>query len=199
MLTMNKDQYRFSCNGQRKYRLEEMIEQGTYNALIGQTNYYDSNQISFEESHLIFKKCLSDGFAWEVLQVYSSSPNVTFTWRHFGPMMNSFHCRALSGQSYQSDPTKQMIELFGMCKVTINSLFQIEDLQVFYDPNQLFQQLTQINPFAPFQTFSSQSNSRSTLPIEHRSIHFKDSSRNRLEEKRKNSTKNGSSKICVLL
>ena len=37
-----------------------------------------------------------------------------------------------------------------MCKATINDQFQIQDLQIFYDPNQLFTQLTEISPFAPF-------------------------------------------------
>ncbi len=43
-----------------------MLKQGTYNGLIGQTNYYHSNAISFEESHLAFKRSLGEGFAWEV-------------------------------------------------------------------------------------------------------------------------------------
>jgi hypothetical protein len=43
-----------------------------------------------------------------------------------------------------------MIKLFGMCKATVNDKYQIQDLQVFYDPNQLFAQLTEISPFAPF-------------------------------------------------
>jgi hypothetical protein len=33
------------------------------------------------------------------------------------------------------------------CKATVNEQFQIQDLQVFYDLNQLFTQLTEISPF----------------------------------------------------
>ena len=97
-----------------------MLQQGTYNALIGQTNYYDSTLISFEDSHLAFKRSLGEGFAWEVLEVYSGPPNVTFTWRHFGKMTDYFCCPGLSDLSYK------------------------------VDPNQLFTQLTEISPFAPF-------------------------------------------------
>jgi hypothetical protein len=148
--TVDLDNYRFSCNGQQKYSGWEMLKQGTYNALIGQTNYYDSNAISFEESHLAFKRSLGEGFAWEVLEVYSGPPKVTFTWRHFGRMTDYFSCPGLSGLVYKVDPTNRMIKLYGMCKATVNEQFQIQDLQVFYDPNQLFAQLTEISPFAPF-------------------------------------------------
>jgi len=127
-----------------------MLQQGTYNALIGQTNYYDSTLISFEDSHLAFKRSLGEGFAWEVLEVYSGPPNVTFTWRHFGKMTDYFCCPGLSGLSYKVDPTNKMVKIYGMCKATINDQFQIQDLQIFYDPNQLFTQLTEISPFAPF-------------------------------------------------
>ena len=150
-LTIDVDAYRFSCNGQETYLAKQMIEQGTYNVLIGQTNYYDGKATEFEESHSMFKKCLGEGFAWEVLEVYSPPPHVTFKWRHFGRMTDSFSGRSLSGHLYQVPPTNKLIELFGMCKATINEKFQIQDLQIFYDPNQLFAQLTEISPFAPFE------------------------------------------------
>ncbi len=158
--TIDFDKYRFSCNGQQKYTAMEMIKQGTYNALIGQTNYYDSNAISFEDSHLAFKRSLGEGFAWEILEVYSGPPTVTFTWRHFGRMTDYFSCPGLSGLVYKVDPTNRMIKLYGMCKVTVNEQFQIEDLQVFYDPNQLFTQLTEISPFAPFARLNLQGSSQ---------------------------------------
>ena len=127
-----------------------MIKIGTYNALIGQTSYYDSSGMAFEESHVAFKRSFGEGFAWEVLEVYSGPPTVTFSWRHFGRMTDYFSCRGLSGLVYKVDPTNKMIKLFGMCKVTVNEQYQIQDLQIFYDPNQLFAQLTEISPFAPF-------------------------------------------------
>jgi hypothetical protein len=133
-----------------------MLKQGTYNALIGQTNYYDSSAISFEESHLAFKRSLGEGFAWEVLEVYSGPPTITFKWRHFGKMTDYFSCPGLSGLVYKVDPTNKMIKVYGMCKATVNQKYQIQDLQVFYDPNQLFTQLTEICPFAPFARLNSQ-------------------------------------------
>ncbi len=98
-----------------------MLKQGTYNALIGQTNYYDSNAISFEESHLAFKRSLGEGFAWELLEVYSGPPKVTFTWRHFGRMTDYFSCPGLSGLVYEVDRENRM------CTATVDEKYQIQD------------------------------------------------------------------------
>jgi len=106
-----------------------MLKQGAYNALIGQTNYYDLNAISSEESHLAFKRSLDEGFAWEVLEVYSGPPKVTFTWRDFGRMTDYVSCPGLSGLVYKVDRANRM------CTATVNEKYQIQDLQFFYDPN----------------------------------------------------------------
>ncbi|UJR34848.1 hypothetical protein I4U23_027629 [Adineta vaga] len=158
--TVDLDNYRFSCNGQQKYNGWDMVKQGTYNALIGQTNYYDSSLISFDESHLVFRRSLGEGFAWEVLEVFSGPPTVTFTWRHFGRMTDYFSCTGLSGLVYKADPTNKMVKIYGMCIATINDQYQIQDLQVFYDPTQLFTQLTEICPYAPFMKLSNQNSNQ---------------------------------------
>lgn len=170
--TVDLNHYRFSVNGQQKYTAGQMLKQGTYNALIGQTNYYDSNAISFEDSHSAFKRSLGEGFAWELLEVYSGPPTVTFSWRHFGKMTDYFSCPGLSGLVYKVDPTNKMIKVFGMCKATVNESFQIQDLQIFYDPSQLFTQLTEISPFAPFIKLPNNRSIQSTNQeqINHHSI-----------------------------
>jgi len=149
--TVDLDNYQFSYNGLQKRTGWEMLEIGTYNALIGDSPYYSASSTSFEDSHEMFRKTLGEGFAWEVLEVFSGPPNVTFTWRHFGKMTNEFKgCSGISGIPYKVEPTNKMIEIFGMCKATVNDQLKIQDLQVFYDPNQLFVQLTENCPFAPF-------------------------------------------------
>lgn len=127
-----------------------MLKKGTYNALLGESAYYSSSSISFEDSHYAFRNTLGEGFAWEVLEVFSGPPNVTFTWRHFGKMTNEFKGCGFSGFPYKVDPTNKMIELYGMCKATVNDQLKIQDLQVFYDPNQLFVQLLESCPHAAF-------------------------------------------------
>ena len=41
-------------------------------------------ELSFEESHELFRGFFTDGFPWEVLRVLSGPPTVLFTWRHWG-------------------------------------------------------------------------------------------------------------------
>jgi hypothetical protein len=133
----------------------EMLKKGTYNALLGDSVYYNSSSISFEDSHNSFRDTLGEGFAWEVLEVFSGPPNVTFTWRHFGKMTKEFKCSGMSGISYKVEPSNKMIEIYGMCKATVTDQLKIQDLQVFYDPNQLFIQLLEKCPHAPFATAPS--------------------------------------------
>jgi len=149
--TVDLGHYTFSCNGGQKYSGHEMLKQGTYNALIGETAYYSSKSINFEDSHKAFKQTFGDGFAWELIELYSGPPNVTFKWRHFGVMTDSFSCPGLSGLVYRAEATNKMVELYGMCVAKVTDDLKIQDLQVFYDPSQLFTQLTEICPFSPFQ------------------------------------------------
>ncbi|CAF4502535.1 unnamed protein product, partial [Rotaria sp. Silwood2] len=154
-ITIDLENYRFSCNGQEPFTAHQMSQIGTYSALIGDSQYYNSSLISFEEGHAAFLHAMGEGFAWELLEVYSGPPNITFRWRHFGRMTDSFSCRSLSGHLYTVDPTKKMINIYGMCKMTVTADMKIQELQIFYDPNQLFTQLAEICPFAPFETVSS--------------------------------------------
>ena len=155
--TVDLENYRFSSNGQCKRTGEEMIEIGTYNALIGETMYYSSKALSFEDSHEAFRNTLGEGFAWEVLQVFSGPPHVTFTWRHFGKMTGELKCSGLAGVPYTVPPSNKLVEVFGMCKATVNDQLKIQDLQVFYDPSQLFTQMLESCPHAPFATYNKSS------------------------------------------
>ena len=73
MLTQSSTRctHRFSCNGGPKYSAQEMLNMGTYNALIGETSYYSAKNTDFEESHRVFRESLGKGFSWEALEVYS--------------------------------------------------------------------------------------------------------------------------------
>ncbi|CAF1514856.1 unnamed protein product, partial [Didymodactylos carnosus] len=127
-----------------------MLKQGTYNALIGETTYYNSAAISFEESHVEFKRALGEGFGWKLLELYSGPPIVSFKWNHFRPITDYISCRGLSGLIYKAYPTNKMVNIFGMCIARVIEDLRIQDLQVFFDPNQLFTKLTEICLDAPF-------------------------------------------------
>ncbi|CAF1321154.1 unnamed protein product [Didymodactylos carnosus] len=148
--TVDLANYRFSCNGGQKYTGHEISRQGTYNVLLGETAYYNSKLITFEESHLAFKRTFGEGFAWEVIELYSGPPTVSFKWRHFGRMTGLFSCSNQAGGIYKADATHNMVELYGVCVVKVNEHLMIQDFQIFYDPNQLFTQLTEICPYLPF-------------------------------------------------
>ncbi|KAG1226370.1 hypothetical protein G6F68_019756 [Rhizopus microsporus] len=78
--TIDRKKYKFSCNGLKSQTIDEMLEVGTYNALIGDTELYKASEMDFSESHKLFKRALRT-FSWEVLQVYSGPPVVAFKWR----------------------------------------------------------------------------------------------------------------------
>mgnify|MGYP003507334812 FL=1 len=54
-----------------------MLDVGTYNALIGDTEHYKASELDFIQSHKLFKRALRV-FSWEVIKVYSAPPNVAF-------------------------------------------------------------------------------------------------------------------------
>ncbi|CAF3583509.1 unnamed protein product [Rotaria sp. Silwood1] len=153
--TVDVDNYRFSCNGQCKYTADDLVKLGTYNTLIGKTAYYNASMMTLAESQMAFLRAFGEGFACELIELYSGPPHVTFKWRHFGRMTGYFSCPTFSGYVYKAVPTNKMVNLYGMCKATVTSDLKIQDLQAFFDINQLFAQFTELCPFAPFANMSS--------------------------------------------
>ncbi|CAF4417054.1 unnamed protein product, partial [Rotaria sp. Silwood2] len=153
--TVDVDNYRFSCNGQCKYTADDLVKLGTYNALLGKTTYYNASMLTLAESQMAFLRAFGEGFAWELIELYSGPPHVTFKWRHFGRMTGCFSCPSFSGYTYKVNPSNKMVNIYGMCKVTMASDFKIQDLQAFFDINQLFAQFTELCPLAPFANIPS--------------------------------------------
>lgn len=87
--TVDTSSYTFSLNGGPKNDGNHMLTVGTYNALIASNKYYDPEKSSFDSSHKSFKRMMPT-FAWEVLEVYSGPPTVTFKWRHWGEMKSDY-------------------------------------------------------------------------------------------------------------
>jgi len=82
-----------------------MLKEGTYNAIIAANEYYSPEYSNFASSHKTFKRKPTEfvgkyeanitpgmmpAFAWEVLEVYSGPPVVSFRWRHWGVMKNDY-------------------------------------------------------------------------------------------------------------
>lgn len=87
--TIDSTKYKFAVNADESVTGEDMLSVGTYNALIPANEYYSPKFSDFSSSHKSFKRMMPT-FAWEVLEVYSGPPTVTFRWRHWGVMKSDY-------------------------------------------------------------------------------------------------------------
>lgn len=83
---------------------------GSYNALLKSSvpeefKYYKADEESFESSHDAFRSAFPRGFAWEVINVYTGPPVVTFKFRHWGFFEGPFKGHA---------PTREMVQFYGV-------------------------------------------------------------------------------------
>lgn len=140
MRTVNKEKYRFAVNGKEWRTADEMLKLGTYNALIGDTELYKASELNFVESHKLFKRALR-AFSWEVLAVFSGPPGVAFKWRHWGLNSGDFTIQTNAGTTFKSKASNEVVEVYGMTLATVNDKFEIEDLEVFFDPDDSLRQL----------------------------------------------------------
>ncbi|EFJ11894.1 hypothetical protein SELMODRAFT_125190 [Selaginella moellendorffii] len=139
--SIDAENFSFSVNGNHSMTGEELLRTGSYNALLASLEHggannpplYKSSQETFESSHEIFRGVFPNGFAWEVLEVFSGPPTVAFKWRHWGKMEGSFKEHNLNGKT---------AEMFGIAIAEVNDELKIGRLEVFYDPSQLLTQLT---------------------------------------------------------
>ncbi|KAL4955459.1 hypothetical protein BDW69DRAFT_193244 [Aspergillus filifer] len=138
--TIDPEQYTFSVNGGPAQRGEHMLAVGTYNALLARNEYYDPTQNDFEESHKTFKRMMPT-FAWEVLDVYSGPPVVAFRWRHWGVMRGNYVGRNGDGEAVKIKSHGGSIEIEGFVVAKVNWKMQLEKIEVWYDPMDLFRQI----------------------------------------------------------
>lgn len=87
--TIDCKNYSFAVNGGPAQAGEHMLNVGTYNAIVVPNEYYSPEYSDFTSSHKTFKRMMPT-FAWEVLEVYSGPPQVSFRWRHWGYMKNDY-------------------------------------------------------------------------------------------------------------
>ncbi|KAF7725834.1 hypothetical protein EC973_009258 [Apophysomyces ossiformis] len=138
--TIDPKKYRFSVNGGQKMTIDEMLKIGTYNALIGESELYSAKENDFHESHKLFKRALRT-FSWEVLEVYSGPPVVAFKWRHWGLMVGDLSVKIPGGYKLEGKATNETISTYGVTVAKINDKYEIEELETFYDPNDLIRQM----------------------------------------------------------
>ncbi|QYX32866.1 ester cyclase [Sphaerospermopsis torques-reginae] len=132
-LSIVADQFRMSSNGGPQYTAKEVVEQGTYNLFIVENEHYCPAKETFESSFELFHKAFPNGFLWELTEVLSGPPSVTFKWRHWGTFTGTYKDYA---------PTGETIEITGMSIARVTEDLKIESLEHYFDNNAFLQKLT---------------------------------------------------------
>ncbi len=127
-LSVVKEKFRMSSNGGPEYTASDVSAAGTYNLFIGDTEHYKAVDETFESSGKLFHTAFPKGFLWEVLEVFSAPPNVTFKWRHWG---------TFSGPYKDHAPTGETVEIVGMSVAQVTDDLKIIRVEHFFD-NSLF-------------------------------------------------------------
>ena len=116
------------------FKGEEAKDAGDYNALLAgvDKDIYDVTKETFDSSHDLFRNTFKDGFPWEVLQVFTGPPKVTFSWRHWGVFNGVYRKRIGDNEKY---------EMFGFCEVIVTQQLKIQSIEVYYKPDEFLRAL----------------------------------------------------------
>lgn len=117
-----------------------MLKVGTYNAIIAPNEYYSPDYSDFASSHKTFKRIMPT-FAWEVLEVYSGPPTVSFRWRHWGVMKNDYVGINNKGEKVTAKAHGGPIDVQGVTVATVNDKVQLQSVRTWFDPMDMFRQI----------------------------------------------------------
>ncbi|MFK0735630.1 MAG: SnoaL-like polyketide cyclase [Gloeotrichia echinulata GP01] len=132
-LSVVNDKFRVSTNGGVEYTAADVSAQGTYNLFMADSQHYKASEETFETSAQLFQTTFPQGFPWEVLEVYSGPPNVTFKWRHWGHFRGAYKDYA---------PTGETIEIIGMSVAKVTEDLKIISLEHYFDNTLFLDKLT---------------------------------------------------------
>lgn len=74
--TVDREAFTIRANNQRSFNLKEVIEEGNYNILMQNQPLYNSEGQTFESSHNLFRSAFSEGFPWELIEVFSGNDQI---------------------------------------------------------------------------------------------------------------------------
>lgn len=80
-------------------------------------------------------------FAWEVLEVYSGPPTVSFRWRHWGVMKNDYVGFNNKGEKVTAKAHGGPIDIEGVTVATVNEKVQLQSVRTWFDPMEMFRQI----------------------------------------------------------
>ncbi|NUU25176.1 MAG: SnoaL-like polyketide cyclase [Streptomycetaceae bacterium] len=138
-VSMVTEKFRTNVNGGPWATAADIAAIGSYNILIGDSVFYRSGAEDFASSHEVFHTAFPNGFYWEVLEVLSPPPVVTFKWRHWGSFDGTYHGH---------EPTGETIEMFGVSVAKVSDDLRLLDVEHYYDPNTFLGKLTGGCPIA---------------------------------------------------
>lgn len=138
--TIDHENYSFAINGSEPEGAEAMLKVGTYNAIIAPNEYYSPDYSDFASSHKTFKRMMPT-FAWEVLEVYSGPPTVSFRWRHWGVMKNDYVGINNKGEKVTAKAHGGPIDVQGVTVATVNEKVQLQSVRTWFDPMDMFRQI----------------------------------------------------------
>jgi len=130
--TIDVEKFRMSVNCGPKFDAQYFADRGPYNSLLEEmARGYSGAQHTCESANKVFSECFPKGFAFEVLEVYSGPPKVSFKFRHWGEF-----CGVLPdkwGQVHVGDG--RVVNFFGFIIATLNTENLIEELELFFNPD----------------------------------------------------------------
>jgi hypothetical protein len=132
-VSMAADRFRTRANGGPWASAADIAAQGSYNILIGDSPYYQRDEETFSSQHHVFHTALPGGFFWEVLEVLTPPPVVTFRWRHWGDFTGEYKGHA---------PTGERLEMFGVTIARVDDGLRLTDVEHFYDPHTFLGRMT---------------------------------------------------------
>ncbi|WP_338697662.1 SnoaL-like polyketide cyclase [Streptomyces sp. Q6] len=130
-VSMVSERFRTRANGGPWADAADIVDRGSYNILIGDSVFYGDE--TFESSHDVFHTAFPGGFFWEVTEVLSGPPTITFKWRHWGTFDGTY-------KGFES--TGEKIEMFGVSVAKVSDDLRLLEVEHFYDPNAFLGKLT---------------------------------------------------------
>ncbi|CAH1267015.1 Hypp3657 [Branchiostoma lanceolatum] len=132
--TINKERLCAQANGGKVFTAEETWKVGNYNWLMAgcKKDLYDAEKEDFESSHRHFRGAFTKGFPWEVLEVFSGPPTVSFSWRHWAHF---------TGQYMGSQGAGELLEMYGFGVVELDEYTKITALNIYYKPDEFVEAL----------------------------------------------------------
>ena len=132
--TVDRNEYEVQANGGKVFDSYEAPWVGNYNWLLSTCNkeLYDTTKETFESSHGKFRYAFPEGFPFEVLEVFSGPPKITFTWRHWAVFSGNFEGNEGNGET---------INMTGFGVVTVNDDTKATRIEIYYNPDNFLEVL----------------------------------------------------------